>query len=256
MTANPFACEWTTPFGLPAFADVTPELMREAFHEGFKAHLAEIEVIAADPTGVNFANAMEAMERAGQMLSRVSAVFYNLSGADTNDALQALERDIAPLMSRHWSAVTLHEGLFARLDALFHKRGSLGLNAEQLRLVERSHANFVRAGAGLPPEGKTRLSALNQRLAEIGTAFSQNLLKDEATWVMPLSEEAELAGLPEFLCAAMRQAASERGLDGQHAVTLSRSIIDPVPRGAICASGPSRPGPRAVPMAAGPTTAP
>jgi peptidyl-dipeptidase Dcp len=227
MTTNPFAAEWTMPFGLPAFAELSPDQMRVAFHEGFRAHLVEIEAIAANPAPVSFGNVMAAMERAGGLLTRVSRVFYNLSGADTNEALQAIEREMAPLMAKHWSAITLHEGLFARIDALFAKRDALALDAEPLRLLERTHASFIRSGAGLPPEGKARLSAMNQRLAEIGTAFSQNLLKDESGWALPLDSEAELAGLPDFLRAAMRQAASERGLDGKHAVTLSRSIIDP-----------------------------
>ncbi len=225
MTASPFAAEWTTPFGLPPFADLTPDAMRAAFHAGMAAHMAEIEAIAADQRPADFSNVIGAMERAGQMLSRVARVFYNLAGADTNEALQAIEREMAPLMARHHSAITLHAGLFARIDAAFQRREALGLDGEQMRLLTRTHAGFVRAGAGLDPEGKARLSAINQRLAEIGTAFSQNLLKDESGWRLPL-EEADLAGLPASLTAAMRQAAKERGETG-HLLTLARSIVEP-----------------------------
>lgn len=229
MTAhiNPFTAEWTTPFGLPPFSSLTPDDMREAFHLGFAEHMSEIEAIAVEPDEPGFANVMEALERSGQTLRRVSRVFYNLAGADTTEALQALEREMAPLMARHYSAISMHAGLFARIDALHETRGGLSLAHEQMRLLERAHANFVRAGARLAPEGKERLSAINQRLAELGTRFSQNLLKDEASWALPLSDEAELTGLPEFLTAAMRQAAADRKLDAPCAVTLSRSIIEP-----------------------------
>lgn len=229
MTAhsNPFSSEWTTPFGLPPFGAFSTEEMREAFHLGFVEHMAEIEAIAAGRDAPDFANVMEALERAGATLTRVSRVFYNLVGADATDALQAIEREMAPLMARHWSAISMHAGLFARVDALFEARQSLGLSAEQMRLLERSHAGFVRAGAKLDEAGKARLSAVNQRLAELGTQFAQNLLKDEAGWTLPLREEAELAGCPEFLRAAMKQAAIDRKLGAPFAVTLSRSIIEP-----------------------------
>jgi peptidyl-dipeptidase Dcp len=225
MPASPFAAEWQTPFGLPPFAEILPEMMREAFHQGMAAHMAEIEAIAADTRPADFANVIGAMERAGQMLSRVARVFYNLAGADTNEALQSIEREMAPLMSRHHSAITLHAGLFARIDAAFQRREALGLDAEAMRLLTRTHAGFVRAGAGLDPEGKARLSAINQRLAEIGTAFSQNLLKDEARWTLPLAE-TDLAGLPDSLKAAMQQTAKERGMEG-YVLTLARSIVEP-----------------------------
>ncbi|MGL4729218.1 MAG: M3 family metallopeptidase [Bosea sp. (in: a-proteobacteria)] len=225
MTASLFATEWQTPFGLPPFGSLSPDMMHAAFHDGMAAHMAEIEAIAADQRSADFDTVVGAMERAGQMLSRVARVFYNLSSADTNDALQAIERDMAPLMSRHHSAITLHGGLFKRLDAAFQRRDALGLDAEQMRLLTRTHAGFVRAGAGLDAAGKVRLSAINQRLAEIGTAFSQNLLKDEAGWSLALGE-ADLAGLPASLKAAMAQAAKERGEDG-HMLTLGRSIIEP-----------------------------
>jgi peptidyl-dipeptidase Dcp len=230
MTASLFAAEWQTAFGLPPFAELTPDAMRAAFHDGMTAHMAEIEAIAAEASPADFDNVVGAMERAGQMLSRVARVFYNLSGADTNDALQAIERDMAPLMSRHHSAITLHGGLFQRINAAFARRDQLGLDAEQMRLITRTHAGFVRAGAGLDADGKARLSAINQRLAEIGTAFSQNLLKDESGWTLALTE-ADMAGLPDSLKAAMRQAAAERGQNDHkkagYLLTLGRSVVEP-----------------------------
>jgi peptidyl-dipeptidase Dcp len=224
---NPFAAAWTTPFGLPPFAAIRPEHLSPALHAGLAAHAAEIDAIADDTSPVTFANVIDALERAGDDLSRVSSVFYNLSGADTNDALQAIEREMAPVMSRHWSAIGMNPKLFARVDALFEMRASLTMTDEQARVLDLTHKGFVRSGAKLNEADKTRLKAINERLSTLGTTFSQNVLKDEASYALILDDAADLAGLPEFLKAAMAKAASDRGHDGKHAVTLPRSVIEP-----------------------------
>lgn len=224
---NPFAEAWTTPFGLPPFAAITPAHIRVAFEAALATHRAEIAAITADPAAPDFANTVEALERAGRALSRVGGVFYNLAGADTNEALQAIEREMSPLTSRHWSAIMLDAALFARVDAVFAQRATLGLDAEQTRLLERTHRGFIRSGAQLDAAGKQRLAAISERLAELGTRFGQNLLKDEASYALVIEDEAGLAGLPAFLTAAMARAAADRGHAGKHAVTLSRSIIEP-----------------------------
>ncbi|WP_332680722.1 M3 family metallopeptidase [Bosea sp. (in: a-proteobacteria)] len=224
---NPFAQAWETPFGLPPFAEITPEHIREAYPAALEKHRAEIEAIKAEPAAPDFANTVEALERAGRGMSRLGGVFYNLAGADTNEALQAIEREMSPVMSRHWSAIMMDPALFARVDAVFRQREALGLDAEQTRLLERTHRGFVRSGAQLGPEDKARLAAINERLAGLGTSFGQNLLKDEAGYALVLEDEADLAGLPPFVVAAMARAAADRGHPGKHAVTLSRSIIEP-----------------------------
>ena len=224
---NPFGQLWETPFGLPPFAAIRPEHIHEAYPAALDKHRAEIEAIKADKAAPDFANTIEALERSARGMSRLGGVFYNLAGADTNDALQAIEREISPVMSRHWSAIMMDEGLFARVDAVFRQRESLRLDAEQMRLLERTHRGFVRAGAELGAEDKARLAAINERLAGLGTSFGQNLLKDEASYALVLENEADLAGLPPFVVAAMARAAADRGQDGKHAVTLSRSIIEP-----------------------------
>lgn len=226
-TDNPFARVWETPFGLPPFAEITPEYIRAAYPAALEQHRAEIEAIKAEASAPDFANTIEALERAGRGMSRLGGVFYNLAGADTNEALQAIEREISPLMSRHWSAIMMDLALFSRVDAVFGQRESLGLDAEQLRLLERTHRGFVRSGAQLGAEDKARLAAINERLAALGTSFGQNLLKDEASYALVLEDEADLAGLPPFVVAAMARAAADRSHDGKHAVTLSRSIIEP-----------------------------
>lgn len=224
---NPFARVWTTPFRLPPFAEITTDHIRAAFEAALAKHRAEIDAIVADPAMPDFANTIEALERAGRALSRVGGVFYNLTGAHTNEALQAIEREMSPLTSRHWSAIMMDPKLFARVDAVNARREALGLDAEQARLLERTHRGFIRSGAQLDAAGKARLAAINERLAELGTRFGQNVLKDESSYALVIADQDGLAGLPGFVVAAMAQAASDRGHEGRHAVTLSRSIIEP-----------------------------
>ncbi|KQU51905.1 peptidase M3 [Bosea sp. Leaf344] len=224
---NPFARVWTTPFRLPPFAEITTDHIRAAFEAALAKHRAEIDAIVADPAVPDFANTIEALERAGRALSRVGGVFYNLTGAHTNEALQAIEREMSPLTSRHWSAIMMDPKLFARVDAVNARREALGLDAEQARLLERTHRGFIRSGAQLDAAGKARLAAINERLAELGTRFGQNVLKDESSYALVIADQDGLAGLPGFVVAAMAQAASDRGHEGRHAVTLSRSIIEP-----------------------------
>lgn len=225
--SNPFSRVWDTPFKLPPFAEITPEHIRPAFDAALAKHKAEIAAIIADPAKPDFANTIEAMEKAGRALSRVGGVFYNLTGAHTNEALQAIEREMSPITSRHWSAIMMDPALFARVERVYERREALHLDAEQMRLLERSYRGFVRAGARLGPVDKTRLAAINERLAALGTQFSQNVLKDESSYALILDQEEKLAGLPPFLLAAMARAAADRGHEGKHAVTLSRSIIEP-----------------------------
>ncbi len=224
---NPFSRAWETPFRLPPFAEIKPPHIGPAFEAALAKHRAEIEAIVADPAEPNFANTIEALERAGRALSRVGGVFYNLAGAHTNDELQAIEREMSPITSRHWSAIMMNADLFARVEQVYERRSVSGLDPEQLRLLERSYKGFVRSGARLAGADKTRLAAINERLAALGTQFSQNVLKDESSYALILDDEAQLAGLPPFLRAAMARAAADRGHEGKHAVTLSRSIIEP-----------------------------
>lgn len=225
--SNPFSRVWDTPFKLPPFAEITPEHIRPAFEAALAKHKAEIAAIVADPAKPDFANTIEAMEKAGRALSRVGGVFYNLTGAHTNEALQAIEREMSPITSRHWSAIMMDPALFARVERVYERREALHLDAEQMRLLERSYRGFVRSGARLGPAEKTRLAAINERLAALGTQFSQNVLGDESSYALILDGTEKLAGLPPFLLAAMARAAADRGHEGKHAVTLSRSIIEP-----------------------------
>ncbi|MGE0061261.1 MAG: M3 family metallopeptidase [Xanthobacteraceae bacterium] len=223
--ATPLTADWTGPFGLPDFAAATPEQFGPAFDTALKAHKAEIAAIAGNPDAPTFDNTVAALERAGRTLDRVSALFWVLAGADTSDAIEAVERDVSPLLARHSNELYLNAALFTRIDSLWQRRASLGLDAEQARALERHHTRFVRAGAALDKPAQQRLAAITERLASLGTTFGQNVLADEKAYALIL-EEGDLAGLPDFARAAARAAAQERGHPGQYAVTLARSSIE------------------------------
>ena len=222
---NPLLAAWTGDFALPPFAAIRDEDFAPAFDAALAEARANIAAIAADPAAPTFANTIEALERAEETLDRVGGVFFNLAGADSTPAREALQRDLAPKLSAFASEVTMNRALFARIEALWDAREGLGLGAEQLRVLTLYRRMFVRAGAELTGEKAERLTAVKSRLAVLGTTFSQNILAEERDWVMPLSE-ADLEGLPAFVVAAAKAAAEERGLPG-HALTLSRSLIVP-----------------------------
>jgi peptidyl-dipeptidase Dcp len=223
--ANPLTAGWTGPFGLPDFAAVTPEAFRPAFDAALEAHKAEIAAIAGNPDAPDFDNTVAALERAGRLLDRVSALFWVLAGADTSDAIEAVERDVSPLLARHANELYLNAALFARIDRLWQRRDGLGLTSEQARALERHHTRFVRAGAALAKPAQQRLAAITERLASLGTSFGQNVLADEKAYALIL-DEGDLDGLPDFARAAARAAAEERGHPGKYAVTLARSSIE------------------------------
>jgi peptidyl-dipeptidase Dcp len=230
MTAtndNPLLRTWTAPFESPPFPELRPEHYRPAFDAALAEHQREIDAIAADPAAPTFDNTVSAMELSGQTLRRVSAVFFNLCGTDGNDATEAIEREIAPVLARHRTAILLNEALFRRVDTLWQDRDALGLSAEQRRVLERHHLAFRRAGAALDPASKQRLAEIIERLAFLGTAFSQAVLADEKAFMLVLESEDDLAGLPDFVRDAARQAADERGHPGKHVITLGRSSIEP-----------------------------
>jgi peptidyl-dipeptidase Dcp len=225
--ANPLLGAWSAPHEMPPFAAIRPEHFRPAFDRAMAEHMAEIEAIAAAPEGPSFANTIVALERSGRALDRVSAVFHALVGAHTNDALMAIEREMSPLLAAHRNRIHLHDRLYDRIKSLWDRRGELGLTPEQARVLERYDVTFRRAGAGLPAAARSRIAAIGERLAELGTAFSQNVLADEQGYALVLDGEDDLAGLSEGARAAASAAAAERGMAGKHAITLARSSVEP-----------------------------
>jgi peptidyl-dipeptidase Dcp len=226
MTENPFFESWTLPFGVPPFDRIRPEHFAPAFDRGMQEHIAEIAAIADSAAAPSFLGTIEALERSGRLLERVSRVFFNLDASNTDDAIQAIARDYAPRLAQHQIRVALDPALFARIADLHARRASLGLDPDQLRLIERYHLRFVRSGALLNPEQKERMAAISERLASLQTLFGQNVLHDERDWQLVLGE-TDLDGLPGFARAAAAQAAEERGMAGRYAVTLSRSAVEP-----------------------------
>ncbi|NTH43567.1 M3 family metallopeptidase [Agrobacterium rhizogenes] len=224
---NPALVEWTGHQGLPRFDAVKDADFAPAFDAALASHETEIEAIAKNGEAPTFANTVTALEIAGDALSRVSALFWNKAGAHTNEVIQTLERQIAPKISRHYSKIGMNAALFARIDALWEGRDALGLTLEETRVLERHWKGFVKSGAKLPKAEQERLATINETLAGLGAQFGQNVLGDEKSWALILSEDADLAGLPDYLKDAMAAAARERGEEGKYAVTLSRSIIEP-----------------------------
>jgi peptidyl-dipeptidase Dcp len=226
VAENPLLRPWTGPFEAPPFSKVKVAHFRPAFEAALGERRAEIEAIKTNPEPASFENTILAMQRAGKALDRVASVFFHLAGVDTNDDLQAIEREIAPILSREASAIFLDDALFQRVGAVHASLPTLGLDAEASRLVERLRLGFKRFGAGLPEDKKTRLAEIGQRLATLGATFGQNVLADEKAFLLVLENE-DLAGLPPEFLAAAAQTAAERGHPGKHAVTLSRSSVEP-----------------------------
>lgn len=216
---------WTAQFDLPPFDRIDTADFAPAFDAALQEARANINAIAEDPSTPDFANTIEAMERADRTLAQVSAVFFNLAGMRTNDAIEALQREISPRLAAHRSATMMNAALFSRVESLVQRQAELDLTAEQARVLELYHRMFVRSGAQLEGEARHRLKEIMGRLASLGTAFAQNVLAEERGWAMQLGPE-DLVGLPEWLCVAAAEAGAERGLD-EPVITLSRSLIAP-----------------------------
>ena len=225
-TNNPLLQAWTAPHGLPPYAALRPEHFEPALREGMRRQREELLVLGANRQAPSFDNTLAAFDQSGRLLQRVAAVFYNLTSSATSPALQAVERLMAAPMAAHASAVYMDAALFARVDALHAQRTTLGLDAESLRLLERVHLDFVRAGARMAPAPQKQYAQVMQELAALTTQFAQNVLFDETTFQLHLTSPADLAGLPDFVCANAAQAAAERGLTG-HVITLARSSVVP-----------------------------
>lgn len=218
---------WSGPLGLPDFSQFTDGDFKAAFDIALEKDWADVEAVIKNPDAATIENTLKALQLSGRELNHIASIFWMRAGAHTNDDIQALEREIAPKMSRHSSRIMMNEALFARIDALYQTRESLELDAETLRVLEKTWKGFVRNGAKLDASGKARLADINEKLAGLGAGFGQNVLKDEASWALFITDEADLAGLPDQLRVTMKAAAEERGRADAWAVTLSRAIVEP-----------------------------
>ncbi|HJU39034.1 MAG TPA: M3 family metallopeptidase, partial [Tahibacter sp.] len=228
MTAdNPFAKPSTLPFQYPAFDKIKNADYAPAFEAGMAEQVKEVDAIANNKDAATFENTLVALERSGQLLTRVSTVFFNLSGTNTNDEMEKIQAEMAPKLSAHQDAIALNPKLFARVDALFQKRDQLGLDAESKRLVERYHTDFVRAGAKLNDADKAKLKGYNAELASLQTSFSQNLLKENNASALVVDTKEELKGLSDAAIATAAEAAKKRNLEGKYVITLQNTSGQP-----------------------------
>lgn len=224
---NPLLATWNAPYGLPPFAETRPEHFGPAFAAAFTEHHAELDAIAGNPEPATFANTIAAFDRAGWKFVRFGEMFWNLSAAHTSPALEAVERELAPKIAMHQSAVYMHQTLFSRIDTVVNSAEMQLLADEDRRLAERVHLDFVRQGARIAADQRERYAAIVGQLATLCTQFSQNVLKDETDWVLWLEDEASRAGLPADVLNSARAAAAERGRADGCAITLSRSSVVP-----------------------------
>ena len=227
LMTNPLLRTWGTPHAMPPFAEIRSEHFAPAFEVAMREHRAELDAIAAQAEAPTFDNTVARLDASGRLFARIELVFHNLCASEASAALQAVQREMARPLAAHANAIYLHGGLFARLHALHCERERLTLTAEQQRLLEQLHRDFVRAGAQLEGQARERFAAINERMAALTTRFGQNVLADEAAFTLVLSHEADMAGLPEFVRDAARQAAAERGMPGSAVITLSRSLVVP-----------------------------
>lgn len=227
MSDNPLLAKWTTPFEVPPFDLIQNGHFGDGFERAMVTNRAEIDAIANNGAAATFENTICALEMAGDDLSKVAGTFFNLSGSNTNDEMQKIEREVAPKLSRHSSATVMNAKLFGRIKDLFERIDALELRDEEFRVLIKYYESFVRSGAALTGADRERMAEISARLSELGTQFSQNVLTDEKEFQLVLEKEADLAGLPDFLVSAAKSAADERGVSGKHVITLSRSLIEP-----------------------------
>ncbi|MCC5865988.1 MAG: M3 family metallopeptidase [Wenzhouxiangella sp.] len=225
---NPLLAESTLPYGMPPFDQIRDEHFQPAIEQGMAEHRAEIDAIASNPEEPSFENTIIELERAGQTLGNVMRVFSNLSGANTNENLQAVQREMAPKLSAHSDAINLNAELFGRIEALYEQRDALELDAESLRLLEDYHTRFVRAGARLSDEDKEALREINTELARLGTEFSQKVLAEVNASAVVFDNREALDGLGDARIQAAAREAADRGLEeGSYVITLLNTSGQP-----------------------------
>ena len=223
---NPLLGTWDTPYGVPPFDRIRPEHYLPAFREAMAAHEAEIGAITASEAAPTFENTILAYDNAGRLLERVSLVFGMLSAADTNDELQAIEAEVMPMLAAHGDKIGLNEALFARIRAVYDRREELELDAEQLRLLQKTYDGFVRSGALLDADRKEQLRKINEALSTTSVQYGQHLLAENNAFVLEL-EVSDLDGLPTDVRDAAREQAEELGRKGKYVFTLHKPSLLP-----------------------------
>jgi peptidyl-dipeptidase Dcp len=227
LAGNPFAAASTLPFHYPAFDKIKDEHFAPAFVEGMRIQLKEIDAIANNPKVATFDNTIVAMEKSGELLTRVQTTFGNLQGANTNDKLDAIDSEMSPKLAAHADAIYLNAKLYARVKALYDQRDALKLDPESKHLLERYHTDFVRAGAKLSAADKEKLKAINGTIATLQTTFTQNVLKETNASALVVDTREELAGMTPAAIDAAAAAAKAKGMDGKFLVAIVNTSGQP-----------------------------
>ena len=227
-TDNPFFAAYENEYGAPPFEKIKTEHYLPAFKEGIKQHQAEIEAIANSTEAPTFANTIEALDFSGELLSKVSSVFFNLYSAETNDQMAEIANEVSPMLTEHSDNMYLNDKLFERVKTLYEGRASLGLTTEQDRLLEKYYKNFVRSGAALSADDKEKLRAINKELGLAELAFGQNVLAETNAYSKIVDKEADLAGLPESVRQAAAEEAKAAGHEGKWLFSTQKASFIPV----------------------------
>jgi peptidyl-dipeptidase Dcp len=225
--SNPLLEKWTTPFGVPPFDKFKTQHFFPAFETAIADERREVEAIANNPQAPTFANTIEALDAAGELLSQVGGVFYSLTSAETNDALQEIAQKVAPLTSALRDDILMNEKLFARVKAVREQSEKPGLYPEQFRLVDETYKDFIRGGANLDAEKKNRMRAINEQLSVLELQFNDNVLKETNAFKLVIDKKQDLAGLPETQVSAAAEAARAAGMEGKWVFTLNYPSIWP-----------------------------
>ncbi len=227
LDKNPLLQEWNTPFGVPPFNEIKEEHFEPAFEFAMQEQNENIQAIIDNQEKPNFENTIVALEFSGQTLAKVGGVFYNLLSTNTSNDLQLIAQRIAPIMSQHGDNISMNADLFKRIDAVYVQKDKLGLNKEQMMLLELTYKGFVKGGAKLNEEDKAKLKEINGKLSILSLKFGDNLLAETNNYQLIIDNKKNLAGLPESAIDAAAIAATENGLEGKWLITLHNSSALP-----------------------------
>lgn len=224
---NPFLTEYKTPYGVPPFEEITIQDYREGMLKGMEEQKQEIQAIVSNPEAPSFQNTIVALDQCGKLLNKVQIVFGGLNSANTSAEMQALSKEMTPLLSAHRDDISLNAGLFARVKAVYDQRGQLHLNAEDSKLLENTYKRFARNGANLSEADQQKLRELNSQISMLQLTFGQNMLKETNAFKLVIEDPADLSGLPATLIAGAAETAKAQGLEGKWVFTLQNPSIMP-----------------------------
>ncbi|UIR55572.1 M3 family metallopeptidase [Sphingobacterium sp. SRCM116780] len=227
MTDNPLLLAYDTPFNVPPFDKIKDEHFKPAFEEALKVHNLEIDTIVNNSEDPSFDNTILAIENAGKLLNNVSTIFDNLSKANTTDTLNAIDKEMAPLLTAHHDEIAMNSKLFQRIKAVWNKKSSLGLGPEDTKLLENTYKDFIRSGANLKDKDKEKLKKINAELSSLTVQFGQNVLAETNAFEMVIDSASQLEGLPESLKSAAAEEAKAKGKDGKWLFTLQNPSVMP-----------------------------